>query len=192
MDPTPTTTQRGAPAPLWKPPHKLKPFCSTVEASRRTVRGRIQRGGRSPLIGRRGGGIHKGGTPSKGSLPYAVFWSLFVRTKSDPGHGAGEAPYSRGTGAEPPKAIDQNGTYSEEKIFLSHPPADGRISPASARCAGTGEAKTGVRGLHPTPPYGHILTSTRRRPSTLATAIARTTAAPTAPQAAGGTAATTW
>ena len=78
--------------PLWKPPHKLKPFCSTVETSRRTVRGRIQRGGRSPLFGRRGGGIHKGGTSSKGSLPYAVFWSLFVRTKSDPGCGAWEAP----------------------------------------------------------------------------------------------------
>ena len=35
MDPTPTTTQRGAHAPLWKPPHNLRSLCSTVEAPRR-------------------------------------------------------------------------------------------------------------------------------------------------------------
>ena len=66
-------------------------------AVHRTVRGRIQRGGRSPLIGRRGGGVHRGGTPSKGSLPYAClsaqdgYCLLFPRGKSRSGSG-GEAP----------------------------------------------------------------------------------------------------
>ena len=66
-------------------------------AVHRTVRGRIQRGGRSPLIGRRGGGVHRGGTPSKGSLPYAClsaqdgYCLLFPRGKSRSGCG-GEAP----------------------------------------------------------------------------------------------------
>ena len=45
--------------------------------------------GALPPLCRRGGGVHRGGTPSKGSLPYAVFWLLFVRTKSNPGYGAG-------------------------------------------------------------------------------------------------------
>ena len=58
-------------------------------AVHRTVRGRIQRGGRSPLIGRRGGGVHRGGTPSKGSLPYAcVLLPTFPRGKSRSGCGA--------------------------------------------------------------------------------------------------------
>ena len=59
-------------------------------AVHRTVRGRIQRGGRSPLIGRRGGGVHRGGTPSKGSLPYACFCLLFHEGKV--GRGAGRSP----------------------------------------------------------------------------------------------------
>ena len=33
----------------------------------------VSKGGKPPLC-RRGGGIHKGGTPSKGSLPCAPFW----------------------------------------------------------------------------------------------------------------------
>ena len=47
----------------------------------------IPKGALPPLC-RRGGGVHRGGTPSKGSLPYAVFWLLFVRTKSNSGSGA--------------------------------------------------------------------------------------------------------
>ena len=45
--------------------------------------------GGSPPLCRCGGGVHRGGTPSKGSLPYAAFWLLFVRTKSNPGFGGG-------------------------------------------------------------------------------------------------------
>ena len=37
MDPSPATTQRGAPAPLWKPPHILQSLCSPVEAPRRAA-----------------------------------------------------------------------------------------------------------------------------------------------------------
>ena len=46
------------------------------------------KGGEPPLC-RRGGGVHRGGTPSKGSRPYAPFCLLFRRGKSRPGHGAG-------------------------------------------------------------------------------------------------------
>ena len=50
------------------------------------LRGNPKGGGR-PLLCRRGGGVHRGGTPSKGSHPYACFWLLFARAKSDPGPG---------------------------------------------------------------------------------------------------------
>ena len=65
---------------------------STVEQRDRRLCGGFQRGACAPPLRRRGGGIHKGGTPSKGSLPYAPFWLLFRRRKSNPGCGAGEAP----------------------------------------------------------------------------------------------------
>ena len=58
-----------------------------TRAVRRTDWG-DSKGGKPPLC-RRGGGIHKGGTPSKGSLPYAPFWVLFRRGKSTPGYGGG-------------------------------------------------------------------------------------------------------
>src|SRR5699024_4120239 len=35
----------------------------------------VSKGGEPPLC-RRGGGVHRGGTPSKGSRPYACFWLL--------------------------------------------------------------------------------------------------------------------
>ena len=52
------------------------------------------KGGEPPLC-RRGGGVHRGGTPSKGSRPYAAFWLLFVRTKSNSGCGAEGPTYKR-------------------------------------------------------------------------------------------------
>ena len=45
--------------------------------------------GASPLCVVVGGGVHRGGTPSKGSRPYAPFWVLFRRGKSTPGFGGG-------------------------------------------------------------------------------------------------------
>src|SRR5699024_417586 len=48
------------------------------------------KGGLPPLC-RRGGGVHRGGTPSKGSRPYACFWVLFSRENRTSGSG-GEAP----------------------------------------------------------------------------------------------------
>ena len=54
----------------------------------------IPKGALPPLC-RRGGGVHRGGTPSKGSLPYAAFWLLFVRTKSNSGCGAEGPTYKR-------------------------------------------------------------------------------------------------
>ena len=50
--------------------------------------------GALPPLCRRGGGVHRGGTPSKGSLPYACFCLLFSRGKSRSGAG-GETPESR-------------------------------------------------------------------------------------------------
>ena len=49
----------------------------------------IPKGDRRPPLCRRGGGVHRGGTPSKGSLPYACFCLLFPRGKSRSGAGAG-------------------------------------------------------------------------------------------------------
>ena len=48
----------------------------------------VSKGGEPPLC-RRGGGVHRGGTPSKGSRPYAPFCLLFRRGKSRPGSGGG-------------------------------------------------------------------------------------------------------
>ena len=50
--------------------------------------------GALPPLCRRGGGVHRGGTPSKGSLPYACFCLLFPRGKSRSGYG-GETPGGR-------------------------------------------------------------------------------------------------
>src|SRR5699024_3682287 len=46
------------------------------------------KGGVHPPLCRRGGGVHRGGTPSKGSRPYECFWLLFARAKSNSGCGA--------------------------------------------------------------------------------------------------------
>src|SRR5699024_407330 len=64
---------------------------SEIHRGPRTVRrtGWGDSKGALPPLCRRGGGVHKGGTPSTGSLPCAVFWLLFVRTKSIPGYGGG-------------------------------------------------------------------------------------------------------
>ena len=89
VTPSSATTQRGAPAPLWKPPHILQSLCSTGEAPRRAVRGRIQRGGRSPPLWSLRGVVLRRGTQSKVSPSYACFWLLFSREKSDLRYGAG-------------------------------------------------------------------------------------------------------
>ena len=98
------------------------------------------KGGMRPPLCRRGGGIHKGGTPSKGSLPCAAFWSLFVRTKSDPGCGAGEAPRKRTRGRSPRKP--PNRMAAIRKRDVSPPPArrHANLSP-SVPCAGTDPSK---------------------------------------------------
>ena len=49
------------------------------------------KGGLRPPLCRRGGGVHRGGTPSKGSRPYACFCLLFSREKSRSGSG-GKCP----------------------------------------------------------------------------------------------------
>ena len=99
---------KGATPLAWLGVRQKRPRRGRSEANQRSVcRGRRRRSGASeacrlrrdegcgacadacPPLCRRGGGVHRGGTPSKGSLSYAVFWLLFVRTKSDPGLGRG-------------------------------------------------------------------------------------------------------
>ena len=69
-------------------------FGCTLGSIRRTtgqvgvLRG-IPKGDRRPPLCRCGGGVHRGGTPSKGSRPYAPFCLLFRRGKSRPGPGGG-------------------------------------------------------------------------------------------------------
>ena len=88
------------------------------------------KGGMRPPLCRRGGGIHKGGTPSKGSLPCAPFWVLFRRGKSTPGYGAGGPESCR---------IEKQ---SPVKKNISPPPArrHANLSP-SVPCAGTDPSK---------------------------------------------------
>ena len=77
-------------------------------------------GGRPPLC-RRGGGVHRGGTPSKGSLPCACFWLLFARAKSDPGLGRGG-----------PGDCEQNRSDSGEKCCVPTRPAIRESQPIGA------------------------------------------------------------
>src|SRR5699024_2328334 len=79
------------------------------------------KGGGCPPLDRRGGGVHRGGIPSKGSLPYAVFGLLFVRTKSNPGFGGGA-----------PDSIEKKMEYSrrlenKNKLFCSSRSSRGKI-----------------------------------------------------------------
>ena len=70
------------------------------------------KGDRRPPLCRRGGGVHRGGTPSKGSRPYACFCLLFSREKSRPGSGPGN----------PREVVEQNRSYPVKKN-VSLPPA---------------------------------------------------------------------
>ena len=90
------------------------------------------KGGLRPPLCRRGGGIHKGGTPSKGSLPCAAFWSLFVRTKSDPGCGAGEAPRKRTRGRSPRKPPNRMAAIRKKRCFSPTRPATRESEPIGA------------------------------------------------------------
>ena len=83
------------------------------------------KGGEPPLC-RRGGGVHRGGTPSKGSRPYAPFCLLFRRGKSRPGPGGG-APKNSGSGPGRPGRYRIEWNLFGRKIFLPLPPGDGRI-----------------------------------------------------------------
>ena len=76
------------------------------------------KGDRRPPLCRRGGGVHRGGTPSKGSRPYAVFWLLFVRTKSNPGCGGG-TPTGQRDGARHHKSRKSLTTPSRSRRTFS-------------------------------------------------------------------------
>ena len=75
------------------------------------------KGGKPPLC-RRGGGVHRGGTPSKGSRPYAPFCLLFRRGKSRPGSGPGRP----GSGPGRPGSCRIEWQYPVKKN-VSLPPA---------------------------------------------------------------------
>ena len=128
VTPSSATTQRGAPAPLWNPPHDLPMSCPTMEAPCRIGWGRIQRGGRSPLIGRCGGWFLRGGHSRKCPPPMRPF-----------GYFSGEGKVPRGTGPEAPRGFGRR--------HVSFPPARrwANLSP-SVPCAGTGASKMGGVG----------------------------------------------
>ena len=109
----------------------------------------IPKGDRRPPLCRRGGGVHRGGTPSKGSLPYACFCLLFPRGKSRSGYG-GETPGGR-----------QIEWQQFGKRNVSLPPARrwANLGP-SVPFAGTGEAKWGTG---PEAPKKRRLRGQRRR-----------------------------
>ena len=85
VTPSSATTQRGAPAPLWKPPHNLQ----WKRLSGLAGPGENPKRGPQPPHWSLRGVVLRRGTQSKVSPSYACFWLLFSREKSDPGYGAG-------------------------------------------------------------------------------------------------------
>ena len=88
-----------------------------------------------PPLCRRGGEVHRGGTPSKGSLPYACFWLLFARAKSNSGSGAESParfrketcffpsrPAIRESALHRPDAPAQSPREGERRLMPPHPP----------------------------------------------------------------------
>ena len=98
----------------------------------------IPKGDRRPPLCRRGGGVHRGGTPSKGSRPYACFWLLFARAKSDPGLGRGG-----------PGDCEQNRSDSGEEMLPSLPPGGTRISAHRCHAPAQAHQKKGYGGKAP-------------------------------------------
>ena len=92
MAPSSTTTQRGAQAPLWKPPHNLRSLCSSVEAPLRTCRagGESKEGAAAPSLVVAGEGYIREGPHRKGPSLVRLFGYFF-----------GVEKVTRGTGAEP-------------------------------------------------------------------------------------------
>ena len=104
---------------------------STVEQRGRRLCGGFQRGACAPLCVVADEGVTGEKPHRKGFSLRAVFWLLFVRTKSNPGCGAG------------------NPIRVRKETCFSPPPGDGRISPASAGCAGPAPSKSGCGARRP-------------------------------------------
>ena len=92
VTPSSATTQRGAQAPLWKPPHNLRSLCSSVEAPLRTCRagGESKEGAAAPSLVVVGEGYIREGPHRKGPSLVRLFGYFF-----------GVEKVTRGTGAEP-------------------------------------------------------------------------------------------
>ena len=92
VTPSSATTQRGAPAPLWKLPHNLRSLCSSVEAPLRTCRagGESKEGAAAPSLVVVGEGYIREGPHRKGPSLVRLFGYFF-----------GVEKVTRGTGAEP-------------------------------------------------------------------------------------------
>ena len=93
---------------LWRKPWRKGEFTSPAQVRSIGVPGQsagltggIPKGALPPLC-RRGGGVHRGGTPSKGSLSYAPFCLLFRRGKSRPGVWGRGGPTKTGPGGGAP------------------------------------------------------------------------------------------
>ena len=94
VTPSSATTQRGAQAPLWKPPHNLRPLCSTVEVPLRAcgAGGESKEGAAAPSLVVAGGWSLGGGHSRKCPPPMRPF-----------GDFSGEGKVTRGVGVEPPR-----------------------------------------------------------------------------------------
>ena len=93
VTPSSATTQRGAQAPLWNPPHNLQVSLFDGGSASQGLAGlgeNPKRGPQPPHWSLRGVVLRRG-TQSKVSPSYACFWLLFSREKSNSGCGA-ESP----------------------------------------------------------------------------------------------------
>ena len=106
VTPSSATTQRGAQAPLWKPPHNLRSLCSSVEAPLRTCRagGESKEGAAAPSLVVVGVGSIREGPHRKGPSLVRLFGYFF-----------GVEKVTRGTGLEAPKGLGYGGGTPEKR-----------------------------------------------------------------------------
>ena len=189
MTPSSATTQRGAP-PFGNPRISSSLSVQRWKHLAGLSGGESKEGAAAPSLVVAGEGYIREGPHRKGPSLMRFFGHFLSAQKVTRGMGPGR-PHTPGVrGRNPRKPSTRMAPIRKKKYFFpTHPPM-GESALHRPDVPAQAKRKRGCGGSTPAPPYGHILTSTRRRPSTLATAIARTTAAPTAPQAAGGMAAT--
>ena len=108
--------------------------------------GGIQRGACAPLCVVAGVGFIREGPHRKGPSLVRLFGHFLSVQKVTRGVGPGR-PHEKRYGAGGPERLRAESQRFGGKMLRSHPPGDGRISPASARCAGPAPSERSPRKI---------------------------------------------